>query len=193
MAAFHLVNNPDTHCVGNLVGPRADIDVFEKKKISSPYQDSNYGLCSPKRSRCTELYIVAPNQKVKLSRYRPGVAQRVGRGIALHFHDRGTRRGWVVSSTPRPHFTPGKAPVSIVQEAGWILGPVWKGGKSRPHLDSIRDRPARSQSLHRLSYPAQKSDTIRTIKFRRLRCAEHVARVSDRNGCTQNFIRDTWK
>ena len=30
--------------------------------------------------------------KVKLSRYRPGVAQRVGRGIALLFHDRSTRR-----------------------------------------------------------------------------------------------------
>ena len=27
------------------------------------------------------------------SRYRPGVAQRVGRSIALLFHDRGTRRG----------------------------------------------------------------------------------------------------
>jgi len=39
------------------------------------------------------------------------VAQRVGRGIALLFHDRGTRRGLVVSSTPRPHFTPGKDPV----------------------------------------------------------------------------------
>jgi len=31
--------------------------------------------------------------KVKFSRYRPGVAQRVGTGIALFFHDRGTRRG----------------------------------------------------------------------------------------------------
>ena len=31
--------------------------------------------------------------KVKFSRYRPGVAQRVGRGIALLFLDRGTRRG----------------------------------------------------------------------------------------------------
>ena len=31
--------------------------------------------------------------KVTCSRYRPGVAQRVGRGIALLFHDRGTRRG----------------------------------------------------------------------------------------------------
>ena len=43
--------------------------------------------------------------------YRRGVAQRVGRGIALLFHDCSTRRGWVVSSTPRPHFTPGKDPV----------------------------------------------------------------------------------
>ena len=33
--------------------------------------------------------------KVKWSRYRPGVVQRVGRGIALLFHDRGTRREWV--------------------------------------------------------------------------------------------------
>ena len=28
------------------------------------------------------------------------------------------------------------------------------GGKSRPHRDSISDRPSRSQSLYRLSYPA---------------------------------------
>ena len=93
-------------------------------------------------------------KKVKCSRYRPGVAQRVGRGIVLLFHDRGTRRGWVVSSTPRPHFTPGKDPVPILQEVGWAPGPVWTGGKSRPHRDSIPDRPARSQSIYRLSYLA---------------------------------------
>jgi len=79
-------------------------------------------------------------------------AQRMGRGIALLFHDRGTRRGWVVSSTLRPHFTPGKDPVSILQEAGWAPGPVWTGGKPRPHRDSIPNRPARSQSVYRLSY-----------------------------------------
>jgi len=108
--------------------------------------------------------------KVKWSRYRPGVAQRVGRGtalllqagvaqrvgrgIALLFHDRDTRRGWVVSSTPRSHFTPGKDPVPILQEARWVPGPAWTGGKSRPYRDSIPDRPARSQSLYRLSYRA---------------------------------------
>jgi len=80
----------------------------------------------------------------KWSRYRPGVAQRVGRGIALLFHDRRTRRGWVVSSTPRPHFTPGKDRVPIVQEIAWAPGPVWTGGKSRPHRNSIPDSPARS-------------------------------------------------
>ena len=92
------------------------------------------------------------------SHYRPGVAQRVGRGIALLFHNRGTRRGWVVSSTPRPHFTPGKDPVPILQEAGWAPGPVWKGGKFRPHRDSIPDRPARSRSIYRLSYPAHNNN-----------------------------------
>ena len=82
------------------------------------------------------------------------MAQRVGRGIALLFHDRSTRRGWVVSSTPRPHFTPGKDPVPILQEVGWAPGPVWTGGKSSPHRDSIPGRPARSQSLYQLRYPA---------------------------------------
>ena len=81
-------------------------------------------------------------------------ATRMGRGLALFFHDCGTRRGWVVSSTFRPHFTSRKDSVPILQEAGWTPGPVWTGGKSRPHRDSIPDRPARSQSLYRLSYRA---------------------------------------
>jgi len=50
------------------------------------------------------------------------VTQRVGRGLALLFHDRGTRRRWVVSSTPRPHFTLEKDPVPFLQEAGWTQG-----------------------------------------------------------------------
>ena len=73
------------------------------------------------------------------------MAQRVGRGTALLFYDRGT---------PRLRFTLGKDPVPILEGAGWAPGPVWTGGKSRPHRDSIPDRPARSQSLYRLSYPA---------------------------------------
>jgi len=92
--------------------------------------------------------------KVKWSCYRPSVAQGVGRVIALLFHDHGIRRGWVVSSTPWPHFNPGKDPVPILQEAGWAPGLVWTGRKSCHHRDLILDRPAHSQSLYWLSYPA---------------------------------------
>ena len=100
------------------------------------------------------IYIYIYKGKGRVCRYRPGVAQRVGRGIALLFHERGTRRRWVFSSTPRPHFTPGKDPVPIlrVQEAAWAPGPFWTGGKSRPHRYSIPHRPAHSHSLYRLSY-----------------------------------------
>jgi len=55
-----------------------------------------------------------------------------------------------------------KDPEPILQEAGWAPGPVWTAGKSRPHRDSISDRPARSQSLYRLSYPAHLYDTLPT-------------------------------
>jgi len=54
-------------------------------------------------------------------------AHRGNRGIALPFLDHGTRRGWGVSVTPRPLFTPGKDQVPIVQEAGWAPGAVWTG------------------------------------------------------------------
>ena len=39
------------------------------------------------------LINIKKEKKLKKYRYTPGVAQRVGRGIALLFHDRGTRRG----------------------------------------------------------------------------------------------------
>ena len=38
---------------------------------------------------------------------------------------------------------------------------VWTGGKSRPHRDLIPERPARSQSLYRLSYPVHSLDKHR--------------------------------
>jgi hypothetical protein len=32
--------------------------------------------------------------------------------------------------TPRPHFTPGKDPVPILQKVGWAPGPVWTGAEN---------------------------------------------------------------
>ena len=80
---------------------------------------------------------------------------RGSRGIALPFRDHGTRRGWGVSVTSRPLFTPGKDQVHTVQEAGWAPGPLWTGAENLAST-GIRspDRLARSQSLYRLRYPA---------------------------------------
>ena len=61
--------------------------------------------------------------------------------------------GW---STQRPgRFTPGKDSVPIVQGAGWAPGPVWTGVENLapPIGDRFPERPARSESLYRLSYP----------------------------------------
>jgi hypothetical protein len=59
----------------------------------------------------------------------------------------------------QPHaptaFYPGKDPVPIVQEAGWAPGTVWTGAENlAPTGIRSPNRPARSQSLYRLSYPA---------------------------------------
>jgi hypothetical protein len=81
------------------------------------------------------------------------MAHRESRRIALLFHDHGTRRGWGVSVTPHPLFTPGKDPVPIVQETGWAPGPVWTGVENlAPTAVWSPDRPARSQSPYWLSY-----------------------------------------
>jgi hypothetical protein len=62
--------------------------------------------------------------------------------------------GW---STPRPNrFSLGKDPIPVAQEAGWAAGPVWTSAEniSRAGIRSP-DRPARSDSLYRLSYRRQ--------------------------------------
>ena len=55
---------------------------------------------------------------------------------------------------PAALYPPGEDPVRIVQEVGWVAGPVWTGAENLANT-GIRspDRPARSQSLYRLSYP----------------------------------------
>jgi len=63
----------------------------------------------------------------------------------------------------QPHapaiFTPGKEPVPIVLDAGWAPGPVWTGAENlAPTGIRSPDRPSRSQSLYRLSYPAHAVD-----------------------------------
>jgi len=76
----------------------------------------------------------------------------------------------VVSSTPRPHFTPEKDPVPILQEAGWAPGPVLAGGKSRPQRDSIPDRPARSSVAIATELPGPPCKFSRLCKSKVSQC-----------------------
>jgi len=97
-----------------------------------------YTLCICK-VRCTLV------QALRLCTGR--TAHRGNRGIALLFLDYGTRKGWGVSVTPRPLFTPGKDPVPIVLEGGWAPGPVWTGADNlAPTGIRSPDRPASNQS-----------------------------------------------
>ena len=104
--------------------------------------------CFCTRMQCMLCSLVAEEQSVDrwivCSLTGPVVTLRVGRAIALLFHDHGTRSGCVFSSTPRPYLTAGKDAVPIVHKAGWAPGSVWTGRKSRPTGIRSPDRPARS-------------------------------------------------
>ena len=56
-----------------------------------------------------------------------------------------------VSVTPRPIFTPGKDPVPIVEDAGWVPGPVWTGAENiapTPGFDPRTVQPVASRYIH---------------------------------------------
>ena len=85
---------------------------------------------------------------LKLKKYFRRQRVKLSRGIAVLFlGPLYSRWGGGQSHAPTAS-TPGKDSVPIVLEAGWTPGPVWTGGKSHPHRDSIPDRPVRSQSLY---------------------------------------------
>jgi len=63
------------------------------------------------------------NNKIKFSRYRSGVAQSVGRGIALLFHDRGTRRGEWSAARPGRTLPPGMTRYPFYRRLGGPQGP----------------------------------------------------------------------
>jgi hypothetical protein len=80
------------------------------------------------------------------------VAQRVGRGIALLFHDRGTRRGEWSAARPGRTLPPGKTRYQLYRRLG---GPQGRSGWAENLvLTGIRSRTVQpvAQSLYRLSY-----------------------------------------
>jgi len=87
--------------------------------------------------------------KVQALRLYTGfTALRGNRGFALLFLVHFTRRGWVVSSTRRPQFTPEKDPVPILQEARWAPAPVRTGAENlalSPEFDPRTVQPVASR------------------------------------------------
>jgi len=82
------------------------------------------------------------------------VAQRVGRGIALLFHDRGTRRGVSGQQHAPAALYPRERP-GTHSTGGWVGPRAGLDGRkisSPPGFDPGPSTP--SQSLYRLSYPA---------------------------------------
>ena len=138
--------------------------------VYMPVTDSRRDMLQPSSEQCKPVtpddwshnewsFVGKENLKytlVQALRHCKGRTAHWGsRGIALPFLAHGTRRGWGVSVTSQPLFTPGREPVSIVQEAGWVRGPVWTGAENlAPTGIRSSDRPARSHSLYRLHYPA---------------------------------------
>ena len=112
----------------------------------------NNNVCRLYRKICCKVkYTLVHTLRLCTGR----TAHRGSRGIALLFLDHGTRRVWGVSVTPRALFIAEKDPVPIVQEAVWAPGPVWTGAENlTPTGIRSPDRPARSQWLYRLLYPA---------------------------------------
>ena len=92
-------------------------------------------------------------------------AHRGSRGIALLFHDHGTRRGEGSASRPGRSLPPGKTRYPLYRSLG---GPQGRSGQVReissPTGIRSPDRPARSQSLSRLRYPARATVEVLKIK-----------------------------
>ena len=78
-------------------------------------------------------------------------------------------------SAPRPgRFTPGKDTVPIAREAGWAPGLFWTGAENlAPTRIRSPDRPARSESLYRLSYRGRQQEVLEVTDMKYQRVLEN--------------------
>ena len=84
------------------------------------------------------------------------MSQRVGRGIALLVHDRGTRRGEWLAARPGRTLPPGETRYPWCRR---LDGPQGRSGRAEniaPSGFNPRTVQPVAQSLNRLSYPAHK-------------------------------------
>jgi hypothetical protein len=76
---------------------------WQMEKVSKVEHSCDY-LCSPNvgQQQAITCKSLGHYNKKKNSRYRPELAKRVDKDIAVPFRDLGARKWWVVNITPRP-------------------------------------------------------------------------------------------
>ena len=121
-------------------------------------------LITSGQTSASEKYFTAPG--VQYIKVTPSRAHTGHRGEAelqrQPIFNLGTRRAWVVRTTPRPLY-PQKTAIPPVQETVWTPGPLWTGAENlAPTGIPTLDRLACNQSLYRLSYPGRRSKAQNT-------------------------------
>jgi hypothetical protein len=64
--------------------------------------------------------------------------------MALLFFDLGARWEWMVNARQRPLYRWARAPVPLIEEAGWAWGPVWTGAENIAPVET----PLNSCTVH---------------------------------------------
>jgi hypothetical protein len=98
------------------------MDVMVKNRTQNLLNKSKKLYFLGQLNRWKTCYLLNRSEQGKVPRYRPGCGPEGGKGIALLFQDLDARRVWVVSSTPRPRFTPGKNLYPLYRWLGWPQG-----------------------------------------------------------------------
>ena len=105
-------------------------------------------------------------EKVKVKSVSPVKQALTGlRGIDLSISNLGAGRGLVVNLTPRPFYARERDPVPIVQESGWVSGPIWMQEKNlAPPPNGVRtpQHPDQSETLYRLCYSCHRGRQLDT-------------------------------
>jgi len=111
---------------------------------------------------CSTFRALIRYINVKWSRYRPGVAQTVGRGIALLFHDRGTRRGEWSAARPGRTLPPGKIRYPFYRRLGRPQGRSWWA--ENLVLTGIRSRTVQPVVSRYIDWATRSTALIRYMK-----------------------------
>ena len=83
---------------------------------------------------------------------------------------------------------PGRDRVSIVQESGWVPGPLQTGAINLAHSRSLSpDRPARSESPYRLSCPVALFIVRTARNYSHAQSLLNIATVNPDNMTTRNL------